>query len=227
MHNRNNFAIGALVAKAEDPRFALPNVQVHADKTVVTDGSVLALVSATDTPNDSFPVIDHVTATTEFEPFLLPVAQAAAITKAIPNERLLTALNHAVIGVNGDGESKVIATTDLEAKTVFKVDEPEGRFPEWEMALKEIAHEPAVTVTFDLARLLPALKALAAFGPDRSKVVTMRVYRSDKDKADRSYTPVRFDAQNWNTQQQMTVVIMPFNDLVPAKDWLATDGEEN
>jgi hypothetical protein len=223
MHNRKNFSIGSLVAKADTDRFNLPTVQVHPDKTVVTNGSILALVSSTETENDNFPVIDGVKPLAEFEPFTIPATQAAAIAKTVPNERSLPALNHALVGVNGDGKSKVIATTDLEAKTVFKVEESSQRYPKWEGALREIAHEPAAVVTFDLNLLLPALKALAAFGADRQKSVTMRVYKSDKDKADRSYTPVRFDAWNWDTGQHMTVVVMPFNDVVEAKDWLGTE----
>lgn len=220
MHNKKNFTIGSLVAKSEDHRFGLASVQVHPDKTVACDGHVLVLVSNTDTENENFPVVDGVTPIAEFEPFLIPAAQAIAITKAIPNERALPALNHAVIGVNGDGESKVIVTTDLEAKTVFKVEDTEPQFPRWERVLDEITSEPVATVTFDLNLLLPTLKALAAFGADRCKVVTMRVYKSDKDRADRSQTPVRFDAQNWDTRQHMTAIVMPFNDLVDAKnDW--------
>jgi hypothetical protein len=221
MHNRKNFAIGSLIAKSEDTRFALASLQIHPDKTVACDGHILALVSDTKTQPQDFPLIDGVTPTAEFDPFLIPAAQAAAITKAIPNERLLTALNNAQIGVNGDGKSKVIATTDLEAKTVFKVEEEtdpaKKHFPVWDRAIPET--EPIATVTFDLNLLLPALKALAAFGPDRVKTATMRVYASDKDLPDRICTPVRFDSQNWQTEQHMTVVVMPFNDVVPAKDW--------
>lgn len=227
MHNRKNFTIGSLVAKSEDNRFSLASVQVHPDKTVACDGHVLALVSNTETPNDSFPVVDGVAPIAEFKPFLIPAAQAIAVTKAIPNERQLPALNHAVIGVNGDGESKVIATTDLEAKTVFKVEEnSREHFPKWERVFDELTSEPVATVTFDLNLLLPALKALAAFGADRAKVVTMRVYKSGKDLADRSQTPVRFDAWNWDTRQHMTVIVMPFNDKVEAKDWQATAASE-
>lgn len=228
MHNRKNFAIGSLVAKCDEKRFDLDAVQVHSDKTVVTDGNVLALVSESDTTLENFPVIDGVTPVREFAPFLIPATQAAAITKAIPNQRQLPALNNALIGVNGDGRTKVIATTDLEAKTVFRIDKKEPElFPKWEKAIPET--EPIATVSFNLNLLLPALKALAAFEPDRAKKVTMRVYKSDADKPDRSLTPVRFDAQNWETRQHMTVVVMPFNDVVEAKDWTGTqprkDGE--
>lgn len=227
MHNRKNFTIGSLVAKSEDNRFDLASVQVYPDKTVACDGHVLALVSGTETPNDSFPVIDGVSPIERFEPFLIPATQAIAVTKAIPNERQLPALNHAVIGLNGDGKSKVIATTDLETKTVFKVEESTRvQFPRWDRVFNELADEPIATVTFDLNLLLPALKALSAFGADRAKIVTMRIYGSDKDLADRSQTPVRFDAQNWDTKQHMTVIVMPFNDKVEAKEWRQTHSDE-
>ncbi|HTG95751.1 MAG TPA: hypothetical protein VL866_24335 [Pyrinomonadaceae bacterium] len=229
MHNRKNFAIGSLVAKSEDTRFSLATVQIHRDKTVACDGHVLALVSNTETENENFPLIDNVTPLAEFEPFLIPAAQAAAIVKAIPNERQLPALNHALIGVNGDGQSKVIATTDLETKTVFKVDEspqpPSKQFPKWEKAIPD--GEPVAVATLDLNLLLPALKAMAAFGPDRTKSVTMRVYKSEHDKPDRSFTPVRFDARNWDTGQHMTVVAMPMNDVIEAKDWTTASEKES
>ena len=202
MLNRHNLNIAKLAAK-EPSRYAITGVRVEPERTVVTDGHCLVAVT---TPKSydpaSYPVMDRVTPTREFEPFTLDRESALAIAKAIPRSRNLPVLEHAVIGaasnVNGHAQ---IAVTDLDRPQVFQPRKVEGEFPDYERVIPKA--EPTLRIAFNPVLLGAVLQQAAAFQKGRSQPqVTFSFHDSNGEKA------ARLDCDN-DEGQTFIGVVMP------------------
>ena len=153
MLNRNNFAIAKL---ADKDRYHA-NLRVEQEKTVVTDGRLLLVMTGDGVPTSDYPLIPGFTCTSMQNPISLSKETALAIAKAIPKSKL-PALNHAVVGTNGDGQP-AIATTDLSSSQTFKAIESGGSFPNYEGVIL-VKSEATAVISFDPRLMIALLQSM-------------------------------------------------------------------
>jgi len=152
MLNRNNFAIAKLAEK--DAYGGLKNLRVEQDKTVVSDGKLLLVMTGDSIPQSDYPSIPGFAPMPEHKPISLARETALAVAKAIPKDKSIPALNHAVVGNNGNGDM-AIATTDLSSAQTFKAIDSGGSFPNYELVIPAKGEATAI-ISFD-PRLMVAL----------------------------------------------------------------------
>ena len=113
MLTKNNFAIAALATKEAGGRWALHTLHVSPNKTLVTDGNQMTMVTTLGEPET-------------FEPFTMSREQALQVSKTIGRTDVLPET------YTGDN---VLIHTDSALSSVPK---PEGRFPEYARVLPKL-----------------------------------------------------------------------------------------
>ena len=207
MLNKHNLSIHQFVSK-DSGRYTLQGILVTPKETVATNGHVMAIVTTPGTKEENFPTIPGVELSAKFEPFILPVAAAKTIERAIPKNQTLPILEHVVIdgkatdalpedgGVNN---SAVLAVNDLENPQVFHPRKLEGKFPDWQAQVPE-RKKAKFTIALDASLLAKLASYAAKFTDSRSNEVHIRFYADDK--------AIRLDARR-DDGQEFTGVLMP------------------
>lgn len=215
MLNRHNFAILPFVSK-EQSRYTLNALQVTKDATIATDGHRLGWVSVSKCKSENYPVVANVgKPTDDFAPFLLERDTAVKIAKSIPSKESIPALNHAAVSQETvDGEVKTtITATDLENTAIHPIRKFSGMFPQYQNVIPKL-ESAKFQITLSAAYLMEIAKAFNSFN-ERDKAVLISFTDAE--------SPVRFDARNQETEQAMTVVLMPMrgktNDVIGSYGW--------
>ena len=202
MLNRNNFAIAKLAtadtSRYGASRYGLNSIRVEHDRTVVTDGRLLLVMTGDSVPESAYPIIPGFNPTTVLNPIInLSRETALAIAKAIPKTKL-PALNHAVIGTNSDGDA-AIATTDLSSSQTFKAIDGGGSFPNYGEVIPAKSEATAV-ISFDprlMVALLQSMDSVYENGGQHSVVMWI------KD----AVSPILIECKH--EEQKATGILMP------------------
>jgi hypothetical protein len=202
MLNKHNLEIARLASK-EESRYVIGGILVTPAETVVTDGHCLVTVSTPKWPAESFPVIDGVVPTEEFEPFILPAKAALEIAKAIPSSTSLLILQHVIVGEEGkDSKSAVLATTDLDLPRVFRPRKLEGRFPDHKLVIPG-RERVSVAICLNLELLEKVVKELKALAKNKLGAPALISVIDDR-------SPCMIEVQGEDGQTAQAV-IMPIN----------------
>lgn len=143
-----------------------------AGEVIATDGHIL-LVARENTrfPDEDFPkgpafVEYHANPEAAVNVNRLVVERILA---AIPKKSVIPILSAAQLGTNGDGKA-YLAATDLEAKTVIKLDEAVNPFPNWERILPAPDRGAPIRITLTVENLQALIKAAQAVDPKGNRV---------------------------------------------------------
>lgn len=202
MLNKHNLNV-VQFTNDDSQRYSLDCIQVTKDATVATNGHYLAWVSMPDTKVVNFPKLTNVAEPTDdFSPFLLHRDAAMKIAKSIPKHKTIEVLNHAVVSqetVNGEVKT-TLSTTDLEYTANYPFTKVSGTFPEYSKQIPNIS-DAKFQITLNATHLAQIAKAFQGFSGGYTPDVLVSFFADDK--------PIRFDADNSNTHQAMTVILMP------------------
>jgi len=197
MLNRHNLTIASLASK-EASRYALGSILIAPERTVVTDGRLLATVSTPTLPAESVPTIDGFAPTNTFRPFQLPAEDAMAIAKAIPKSTNLPILENAFVDAGTDGKAK-IAVTNLESSRVFEIRKPAGSYPQVDQVIPAL-EDSEIAIALNPNLLISLLRALVPLLEKDSGFI-LRV----KD----AKTPIRLDFESTQSGQRGIGILMP------------------
>jgi hypothetical protein len=206
MLNKHNLAIASLASK-EESRFTLNAILVTPECTIETDGHQLVMVTTPkDVPVDSFPQVPGIPpATLDFKPFLLPAAEAQKIAKSLPKKTTIPALLHAGISTPADdSEDNLIFVTDPEAAQSFRIRKVKGNFPDHNRVMPK-PDDSRFQIALDARLLRTVLGTLDSFVDSRQNA-PVRFYFKSPNEA------LRIDADNGETGQHMTAVVMPMRE---------------
>jgi hypothetical protein len=151
----------------------------------------------------------------EFAPFLIDRKSALELAAAIPKTPNLPALEHVRVGTEvTDGFDRTalrFATTNLERARILQVRKPAGQFPDYTKVMPD--HRKAkCSFYMNPALLETVLGAFKRFAQrDNLKSVLFTCYEADQ--------AIRLDAENVETGQRMTAVVMPMKDTFQARDF--------
>jgi DNA polymerase III sliding clamp (beta) subunit (PCNA family) len=202
MLNKHNLAIAALCSD-ERSRYVLSALYVAPDETVETDGHQLIRVT---TPKKAdVQNMDGITPAEQFKPFM--IASAVAVELAQSLALRTTGADHdrqAVIAADIDERefARIGITDDNGTQQEHKCKKVNGAFPAYEKLIIP-TEQAATTITFDLTRLLAVLNQVAAFASSQRGVskVKLCIYKPND--------PVRLNAVNHETGQELAAIIMP------------------
>jgi hypothetical protein len=206
MINCNNLEIARLASK-DASRFTLNGIQVTPERTVVTDGHMLVTVANPTFDLDSVPVIEGLTPTREFKPFILQTDDALALAKAIPGKSPIPIIKNAFIGAESTAEQSGstvmhIGTTDLETKQVRQCRTLNGNYPDVDRVIPKKSNAEFV-IGLDLAllnRLCGTLAKIVGKVGKARQPLTIRFYGPD--------APMRIDAVTGD-EQAIVAVLCP------------------
>jgi len=234
MLNKSNFLVTEFVSK-EESRYMLQAIRVGPEATVASNGHYLAWISTNGMKPESFPVVEGFDGgQSDFKPFLLDVATAKAIVKALPKKATIPVLGYAAVHttmIQATGSDQTtsetdkvkevqICVTDLERPQVFRPHIPEGQFPNYEAVIPDWEKDVALEIAVDPTYLATIAKIAAQFQAGKLQpTLRMKLYKQDVKEASESFDgkrhvydqAVRFDCSNDNGQG-MTVVLMPMRD---------------
>ncbi len=213
--NRYNLELAKL-ATADESRYSINSIYVTPTDTVVTDGHQLTIISAPAMPEENFPVIEGFEpCDKEFEPFLIDRKSALELAAAIPKTPNLPALEHVRIGTEvTDGFDRTalrFATTDLERARILQVRKPAGQFPDYTKVMPD--HRNAKCSFYMNPALLETILGVFKRFAQRDNLKSVLFTYYDGDQA------IRLDAENVETGQRMTAVVMPLKDNLQARDF--------
>ena len=234
MLNKSNFLVTEFVSK-EESRYMLQAIRVGPEATVASNGHYLAWISTNGMKPESFPVVEGFDGgQSDFKPFLLDVATAKAIVKALPKKATIPVLGYAAVHttmIQATGSDQTtsetdkvkevqICVTDLERPQVFRPHIPEGQFPNYEAVIPDWEKDVALEIAVDPTYLATIAKIAAQFQAGKLQpTLRMKLYKQGAKEASESFDgkrhvydqAVRFDCSNDNGQG-MTVVLMPMRD---------------
>ena len=204
--NKHNLAIANLASK-DQSRYPLTAIQVTQKRTVVTNGHYAVMVTLPDMADIDFPRIPNFTpANGETPDFLLCREDALAIAKVMPSKERISILNNAQVGtaINaGFGESRAIASTDLETQNVRSIEHLDGTFPNIEQCYPSKGKK-SLTIGLSAEYLYKLAKsALDTCSGGRRKSVVIKLTINDPQMA------VLMKCHNFKTHQDWTAVLMP------------------
>ena len=208
--NKANLAI-AKIADKTGSRYSLSSIQVTAADTRATDGTVTIIVTREQMSADNFPIVSGINAESGTNPILLASKDALAIAKALPKKIKIPILNSVIVGEAQNG-TRSLGVSDGSCSQVISTKIPEGRFPNLDQCFEAPAlGPPPVCFTVDAKKLIALLETILECSSAKDLCpVTFTFFDSNH--------PVRLDAANETTGQQISAVIMsmsPESAIIP------------
>jgi len=205
--NKWNTGIHRFVSKTRS-RYNLNGILVTKNETVSTDGHVLISVTMPPQENELPAMPEGFKADNgSGKGFVMPIDSVKAVEKNIPNVKLKTSLNNAVIdtsGIDKDGSGTAkFQTNDLAQAQVVNVRAVEGKFPDYSKVVPA-ADEAVYTIEFNGKLLGALLDYMGKFASDESNTVRLSLYGKGEDEL-----AMRIDSKNTITEQEAVGVVMP------------------
>lgn len=202
MLNRNNFQIASL-ASTDAGRYSTDGIKIEPDRTIVTDGTVLVIVTQDDIKPEDYPVIEGFDPAPNFNPFIISRKAALDIAKSIP-KCSIPVLNRVNVGqpTNGNGSRHyaALAVTDLEHHLIHRPAISGDSFPNPDSVMPKGAADRTVGIN---PKLLGAV--LAQFVKAGAENVRLDLYADNPHPQ-----PVKLSA-NLEDGQSITALIMPMS----------------
>jgi hypothetical protein len=152
----------------------------------------------------SVPQIAGFEPTFDFEPFLLPAANAVELHKLLPAKASFPALLNAYVGRGTTKDKAIIALTDLDNDKVLQPRAAAGQFPNLEMVMPPLQNA-VLRISVNPSLLIPVLTQMKDFNDNPAKDAVVFSFFGAKPED----SQFRIDAHNEDTGQDMTAVVMP------------------
>ena len=183
MLNHNNFAIAKLASK-DDSRFTLRGILVTENKTVVTDGHMLAVV--TGTPEDATETQERAALTS----FIMPSADALGVAVASKGGYL----GLADIPYSKNKECKI--NTKTNSSMVLNIQPLEGNYPDYERVIPSM-DKYTVRVKLDAVLVAAMIAQLNEFMKNKNESKNSFVLSLAPDAVTKEVSgPVILEAEN-------------------------------
>lgn len=192
-------------ASRETEHYGMEDVLVDSEKgTVATDGHILARISPVKLGEESYPTTPGYTPAKGPVRFLLSVAVAREIARAIPKK--LPILAYAVVAESSEPKeakkpTHTIYVNDLETVRPFTFTSPEGVFPNWEAAIPK-KDKATLSVSVNAELLMRLLKIAVGVADDHRH--TVGLYLTD------DASTILLEAKNTNGQT-FTGLLVPLS----------------
>ena len=156
LYSRAHFAVRHAASK-DATRYNLNGIHFKADgSTEATDGHMLIQVHAETPPDDEWPDVGDIKASTDaLEEFILPLEASERVMRAIPKptRTSMPVLKHArldVVETNANGHARFV-TTDLDSVTPMQADKIDGEYPNTAQVIPKIG-DAKYNFTMDLLK---------------------------------------------------------------------------
>jgi len=214
MLNKHNLEIARLASKETESRYALSVIHITPEETVETDGRQMVIVTTTKSEGL---IPEDIKATDKFEPFSIPASMAVEIAASLAkgdkvrvqgagrvrSKTIKKQLHAAIDSMTNKNGNAVLGIVDSQgSERIFKAKKSAGKFPNYKTVVPA-KEEAQAAFSLNLALLIPVLQQMMKFAKsyNGANPATFRFYAANKQ--------IRIDAENFDTGQIMTAVIMP------------------
>lgn len=197
MYNKINFEI-AKVCTNDEYRLALSSVYFDKNKTVATDGYILAEVSSVKGFDNEAPLVNEKEQVELTKPILLPAKIALEASKAIPTKANLPVLKNAWFNEVNDNQATIVST-DLTKVNQTTGQIAQAKFPDYEKIFPTT--EAKATVRVNASYLKTLCELAEKLDKDNVGLIDIEVREP--------LQPVVITAKNPTTDQTLRCLIMP------------------